>query len=356
MRLSASAQCSCLPCLQSTSRVHFVQSGRGDGFGSALQHVLFSMAYSFYHGWHYAGVCKFRSKHGVHAKRVYDLFFGNYRNVDGLAVRRKIAQNKFPDATVIPIANFTSLLSITPHLQLFHDETSLTILDYESSAVPVDVEEYVSKYLSSPAFLNSLRMGAGCGVAKQLASRSYFVQRGGEQQLRVAIHIRLGDVWESEKYHHRLTNFSWYSDMIENIQLLHPNAQIHVFSSYIRHLNYTVHPRELLGKALSSYSRNITVHMDDEDSKDATEDMLSAMAHLMTADVLVMARSAFSYISAMLNPNCVFVTPLPLFPSLPSWLVPPPAAANDSALLKDFLRSNLTECIQRLHLGSSLTE
>jgi hypothetical protein len=107
----------------------------------------------------------------------------------------------------------------------------------------------------------------------------------------IAIHIRRGDVkegfglWEA-----RGTSDQWRFSLIAQLKTLVPRADIHVFSN-------------LEGDSSSSEydgyrARGATVHLDEADP-------IETWAHLVAADVFVMAKSSFSYVPALLNDNCL---------------------------------------------------
>lgn len=108
----------------------------------------------------------------------------------------------------------------------------------------------------------------------------------------VAVHVRRDDVFNgSSAGFKRFTRDEWYIWLMDIMRGKVPHAEFHVFSS--------LGSRGLHTSEDFDVYRNwgATVHLDTE----ARE----TMAYMARADVLVTAKSTFSYVSALLNPNCV---------------------------------------------------
>merc|ERR1711920_125526 len=142
---------------------------------------------------------------------------------------------------------------------------------------------------------------------------------------RVALHIRRGDVVNNEKHKGRFSPDSWYYAHVDRIRRLMPEADVHVFSS--------TEGKWTLPDFQGYLDRNMTVHLDG--------DPLEAWAHFASVQVLVMAKSSFSQVPALLNPNCVIYQPEPygVIP-LSGWL-------NGAKAERPALDRELRECIQR---------
>lgn len=111
----------------------------------------------------------------------------------------------------------------------------------------------------------------------------------------VALHVRRGrDVSAKVDRLERLRRFSpdeYYFTLVERIRSVFPSADVHVFSSL---------------EGVTSRSdfdeyakRNMTVHFED------TVDVIKAWTNMIHADIFIMAKSSFSMVPALLNPNCV---------------------------------------------------
>jgi len=107
------------------------------------------------------------------------------------------------------------------------------------------------------------------------------------RDLNVAVHVRRGDVGASVPG--RGTTYEYYVWLMKIMQSKVPYAKFHIFSERGRRSN---------NDEFVQYSKlGATVNLDTE----ATE----TLAHFARADVLVTAKSSFSYAAALLNPNCV---------------------------------------------------
>merc|ERR1719221_246835 len=143
-----------------------------------------------------------------------------------------------------------------------------------------DMGNVITKNHISPAILAALR---NRGTPLMQMPLRFFQN----DTLNVAVHIRRDDIDADSR--DRGTSDAYYLDLMDVMRGKMPPAKFHVFSS--------------LGKRHKSeefdYYRNwgATVHLDTE----ARE----TLAHMAKADVLVTAHSSFSYVSALLNPNCV---------------------------------------------------
>eukprot|EP01031_Cornospumella_fuschlensis_P035746 gene35746-43361_t len=188
------------------------------------------MAFTFHHRWHYAGAYNYDSLNHEHPHHVdtaggFDFFFGNRSSVDGSHVLSHNASSGAEKVKIISMASFSSLHEMSVNLSLL---------------LPVNNDRTILIYRPDE-----------------------FKESKQTQKLRVAVHIRLGDVWERDEIGLRLTNLIWYSSIIQEIQFLYPDSQFHVFSSFLGHLHYSKHPAEVLHEAFSSFE-NVSVHLDNE--------------------------------------------------------------------------------------------
>jgi hypothetical protein len=95
-----------------------------------------------------------------------------------------------------------------------------------------------------------------------------------------------------------MTNDVWYEKVADIILKFLPDADIHLFAE---------------GKIARSLSSKYTVH------GGGAETAINSLAHMVQADVLVMARSSFSYVPALANTNCVIYQHFWHHP-LPEWI------------------------------------
>ncbi|CAK0846058.1 unnamed protein product [Prorocentrum cordatum] len=134
-----------------------------------------------------------------------------------------------------------------------------------------------------------------------------------EERPVVALHLRRGDVTPGDDLvnlsrsgvqQSRLTPDSWYFGVVEHIRSVLPHAEVHVFSS----TEDTYDPEEFNGYR----RRGMHVHLDG--------DILDPWATMAQAQVLVMAKSSFSHVPAILNTHCVVYQPYWHKP-LANWIV-----------------------------------
>jgi len=140
----------------------------------------------------------------------------------------------------------------------------------------------------------------------------------------IAIHVRRGDV--NEDTSSRYVSDDWYFSLIAQLSKMYaPSADIHVFSS----LEGTWNSADFDGYR----KRGATVHLDG--------DPMEVWAHFVAADVLVMAKSSFSHVPALLNDNCVIYQPYMHLP-LDGWVS---AQANDAQPLDTEAAEKLGRCV-----------
>jgi len=120
----------------------------------------------------------------------------------------------------------------------------------------------------------------------------------------MAVHLRRGDV-TPHRYGTRYTPDTFYLAMINRIRLLLSNVDLHVFSDYFHDDEEETYEDGL----------GATLHLQ--------EDITSDWAHFAYADIVILAKSTFSGIPAMLNTKCV-IMPSSRYPKtipLPEWLL-----------------------------------
>lgn len=184
--------------------------------------------------------------------------------------------------------------------------------------------------LLTPTFLSSLRAHAMPALqAHRHGSLS------GSRPL-VAMHVRRGDVTHGREGHgHRLTSDQWYFSIAEQIRQRIPNCDVHIFSS--TEGRYTASDFEGYRR------RNMTVHLDTDPAWD--------WAQMSAAEVLVMAKSAYSHAPALLNRNCIIYQPYWSMP-LGAWIRAsrsvPPALAFVDMPTADAAANPIADCYARV--------
>jgi hypothetical protein len=111
---------------------------------------------------------------------------------------------------------------------------------------------------------------------------------------RVAIHVRRGPLVKGPFALRKHSLDSYYFSVVEIIRSKYPKAEIHAFPMLGRRADAPAYNET----DFAGYDkRDITVHYDAS--------ILETWAHFISADIFVMAHSAFSSVPALLNPNCV---------------------------------------------------
>ena len=162
--------------------------------------------------------------------------------------------------------------------------------------------------LLTPAILDRLHEGARCGVARVLArTRQGFSGLHGlwtqaHRPVRVAMHVRRGDIVQADNtplalYQDRFTADAWYFAVVDMLQRCLPGMlDVLVFTEPPENATSIARAREFYAEYAR---RNVTVHFPD------TADAALAMAHLVSAHIMVQARSGFSGAATVFSNNCV---------------------------------------------------
>lgn len=130
-----------------------------------------------------------------------------------------------------------------------------------------------------------------------------------KNKFNIVIHIRVfnycDDKHEENNYYNNIGRFefteNYYIDLINKLQLLYPDGIIHIFSQKLFYHKYN---------NLCNLS-NIQLHIDC--------DTFETFYYLTKANLLITARSAFSYLAGYYNENKVVYTKLDIEP-LENWI------------------------------------
>lgn len=184
-------------------------------------------------------------------------------------------------------------------------------------------EAYKGQFGSSlytPQFLQTFRAASALPTYRDLF--------GDTRRPVVAVHLRREDV--SFEDVDRVTPDMVYYNLISKIRKHLPDADIHVFAGQkcVFCGQNRWEPVDFEGYK----AQGMTVHLD--------EDPLVAWAHFARADVMAMSKSSFSFVPALLNPNCVIYQPYWHQP-LDDWMV----ISSEQAELKD---GDLQKCLNRI--------
>ena len=128
---------------------------------------------------------------------------------------------------------------------------------------------------------------------------------GQERRLRVAVHIRRGDIDVSRQTNRDVSN-QIYLKVVNRIRKMVPDgiADVHVYST-------TKEGKHASSEFKAYEDAGMTVHLNGDEQVD--------LAHMAQADVLVQAPSSFSWLAGVLNSNCV--VSFKSYPGgLPDWI------------------------------------
>ncbi|KAL3929592.1 MAG: hypothetical protein SGPRY_001898, partial [Prymnesium sp.] len=303
------------------------QAERTDGTGSSVQNMMYGAAFAAVRGWNYGGILRNSGStssvrellgaigagktvstslrmtgHGQPFDPAVSFFFGTLELIQKtistarnhtFAIKLK---RKFNPATGGSTPMIEEML-----MKLMALKDPLTgISAIVLPATLLDLSRFVSlDEFFNPPFRAALRASAACSISK--VREWHFT----DWRPSVALHVRRGDVTLS-RHPMRYTSDEYYYNVAAVIRNHLPNADFHVFSSTrdqfrrgeknhsIENANHrdVLHP----SRSFDGYrQRGMSVHLDG--------DPLEAAAHLMTAHVVVIAKSAFSWAPAVFNPH-----------------------------------------------------
>ncbi|CAN0455399.1 unnamed protein product, partial [Pylaiella littoralis] len=110
----------------------------------------------------------------------------------------------------------------------------------------------------------------------------------------VVIHIRRGTLMKGSPHTRKHTLDAYYYSIIEIIRAKYPKAEFHGFPNLGKKENA---PEQQKAQFEGYIKRNITLHYNTN--------ILETWAHMIKADIFIMAHSVFSSVPALLNKNCV---------------------------------------------------
>lgn len=139
----------------------------------------------------------------------------------------------------------------------------------------------------SPAFLAKIRADCPLGPASYTGRR-------------IVIHIRRGDI-SSSSHPHRYTPNTFYLHILDALQVCLGDG-----------LDVTIHSQ-------SSSSESFTPFQERGAKLKLDGPIEEAWADMITADILVLSKSSFSYVPALYNPNIVLYQPF-WHAALPNWI------------------------------------
>jgi hypothetical protein len=240
-------------------RIEVYSQLRNDRSGSIIHDMLYAHAYAFANGMHYMGACQtkchYQCKHQKAGQRL----------LDGIGLN-----------STLPIA-----------------------CPPGDKRVFLEASQYRNdSYLSNEKWLKDIRSAVRCTKPDS---------EDGDNVMQVAVHIRRGDVIPCQRKNKtRYTPNSQYMDVLEQY-LPHdddsdtqPKVHVSIFSEKMSHESFGVFEK-----------KNYSLFLDTP--------LVDVWRAIMTADVVIMAKSSFSFAPTLLNGNAtVWYTPF-WQPPLPSW-------------------------------------
>ena len=220
--------------------------GKTDGFGSQLQAIFSLIAYCYYKGYTYVHTPMYAMHHNNEKIKNFPAYMNNFINIE----------HKF--TTVEQLSN------------------------YDKSIVHTFKEGYFVHGSLHPEFFYNHHV-------IHLFREIYFSQEKPQLNYdknvkNIALHIRRGDV-NKNKYPSRFSTNQQYIDLLKKMTL--DNSVIHIFSEGEK--------KDFQDIVEAFSNNNIIMHIN--------ENIQLTFHYLVMADVLVLAKSSFSYCAGLLNKN-----------------------------------------------------
>mmetsp|Transcript_20796 Transcript_20796/g.54549 ORF Transcript_20796/g.54549 Transcript_20796/m.54549 type:complete len:367 (+) Transcript_20796:77-1177(+) len=249
--------------------------GRDDGLGNNVEAIIYGMAFARKTGMSFGGVVGGgKMAHGLKVGQIVSDMFGLQRD--------HLYQKTIP-MPAVKVKKLTQLEELRLSQNVSDDVWLATNLPQNGIKAPRTIDEFLDD-----EFLEALRAQMLPRLTEQNPIAAI---RHGNGPM-VAMHVRRGDVsqWRNPD---RYTKNEFYYDLAARIRAQLPGAEVHVWS-------------ETAGSSVPEdfdgfRARNITVHLDT--------DIVETWSHMAQSQVLVMAKSSFSFISAILNRGCVVYQP-----------------------------------------------
>jgi len=254
-------------------------------------------------------------------------------------------------------ANYHQLLSDVMGGAFREYNMPLLNVNFPSEVAPFAFE-YSYPLFFNENFLTSIRRGSDCGVASEMAKSNLFkASKNKTNVIHVAAHLRRGDAQTNKvKGRKRITEDNAYIDLFTAIKAamagVSPGVTVdmHAFTSCSRALDDAA--CDMYSESVQNIYRphRISIHMDYENSATATQDAIRTWAHFIFADILIVAKSSFSFTPAIFNSNCVIYEPHWSKP-LSSWVTVNMTWAADRANaveLRQRMEKKLPRCLKFL--------
>jgi len=250
--------------------------GRDDGLGNNVEAIIYGMAFARKTGRSFGGVLGGgKMAHGLQVAKIVAEIFG--LNKDHLYLQELPMSSQ-----IVPVKHLTDIEKMRMDNNK-NDVWLQTNMPQSGVKAPRTIDEFLDD-----EFLEALR----AQVLPQLVQRHPISEIHRGHGPVVAMHVRRGDVSAANSNKNRYTKNEFYYDLAARVQAQLPGAEVHVWSESAGST-----PEDIDGFR----NRNITLHLDT--------DIVETWSHMAQSQVLVMAKSSFSFISAILNRGCVVYQP-----------------------------------------------
>jgi len=268
---------------QATTPVLY-HSVKGTGAGAYLYSMMFAAAYAENRGWMYGGTAE---QLKVDVKLVKFIFNSDFPSVEArqsttLQIDRasdlhKVKGPPWPATNIIALDDdWATLEKQLPTVEFprFKYSDKVSVLDT----------------IFRPSFLQALQADNKVDLAR---TATHF-KSNTPTAPRVAIHVRRGSLIKGPFASRKHVLDSYYFSVVEIIRSKYPKAEIHAFTLASQRPDA---PAANETEYAAYEKRDIVMHYDTP--------ILQAWANFISADVFVMAHSAYSSVPALLNPKCV---------------------------------------------------
>ena len=228
------------------SRTLMTIQGKTDGFGSQLQAMFSLIAYCYYKGYTYVHTPMYAMHHNDESIPNFPTYMNDFINIE----------HKF--TTINQLSNYDKSIV------------------HSCKEGPFVHGSYNPDYFYNTHILRLFR--------EMYFSREKPALEYDKTRRNIAVHIRRGDV-NSTKYPSRFTSNQQYIDLLKKMTL--DNSTIYVFSE----------------GAETDFQDIAAAFPDTPVVMRLNENIQTTFHHLVMADVLVLAKSSFSYCAGLLNEN-----------------------------------------------------
>jgi hypothetical protein len=237
-----------------TSNHHIAYSNaRQDRSGSAISNMLAAHAYAFQHNMTYGGACLRLPKDVTHV------------------TKQKFEKNIEQHQALIDAIGLNGLIGFL-HCSIMQTAALIPSKQYMEA----------DDFWYTPEWLEYMHQHIDYPLLSKTKKKN---NDSNSTRLQVAVHVRRGDIQPCNRWSHRYLPNSYYQRILDEYLVDEKKtAQITIFSE-----KNSFEPMKEFS------AKNYTLKLDT--------DLTSAWIDIITADVVVLSCSAFSYVPALLNPK-----------------------------------------------------